>query len=258
LFLVEYEPDAARERDHTVVVVPPFAEEMNRSRRMVALQARELASQGIRVLVFDLFGTGDSDGDFGDARWEGWLADLDVVVSSARASGARASLLGIRLGALLAVEAAARAPDLDTIALWQPCTSGKVYLRQFLRLRMAESLINDKPGAGSVSASLAELAAGESLEIAGYRLAPALAEAVQARSFDNLRPQPRQRLRWLDVVAAEGDPPPAATQGVVAAWSAAGVDVRAEAVQGEPFWSLQEITVAPRLLPATAHAFAAD
>ena len=52
----------------TVLFIPPFAEEMNRARRMVALQARDLAAAGWDVLQLDLFGTGDSQGDFGDAR----------------------------------------------------------------------------------------------------------------------------------------------------------------------------------------------
>ena len=41
-----------------------FAEEMNKSRRMVALQARALAEAGFAVLQIDLHGCGDSGGDF--------------------------------------------------------------------------------------------------------------------------------------------------------------------------------------------------
>src|SRR5687768_8838655 len=52
-----------------VVYVHPFAEEMNKSRRMAALQARALAASGHAVLQIDLLGCGDSSGDFGDASW---------------------------------------------------------------------------------------------------------------------------------------------------------------------------------------------
>src|SRR3546814_1526626 len=55
--------------------------EMNRSRRMAALQARALAALGIDVLLLDLFGTGDSAGDFRDARWEIWREDAMAAVA---------------------------------------------------------------------------------------------------------------------------------------------------------------------------------
>ena len=50
---------------------------MNKARRQAAIQARALASDGFSVLVPDLFGTGDSDGELRDARWETWLDDLE-------------------------------------------------------------------------------------------------------------------------------------------------------------------------------------
>src|SRR5690606_27532247 len=54
----------------------PFAEEMNKSRRMVALAARAFASAGWAVLQVDLAGCGDSEGDFADADWQTWLDDV--------------------------------------------------------------------------------------------------------------------------------------------------------------------------------------
>ena len=59
-----------------VVHAPAFAEEMNKSRRMVALQARALAEDGLAVLLVDPLGCGDSPGDFGDATWETWVQDI--------------------------------------------------------------------------------------------------------------------------------------------------------------------------------------
>jgi len=42
---------------------------MNKSRRMVALQARALAGRGFAVLQMDALGCGDSAGDMQDATW---------------------------------------------------------------------------------------------------------------------------------------------------------------------------------------------
>jgi exosortase A-associated hydrolase 2 len=239
-------------------VVPPFAEEMNRSRRMVSLQARELAENGIRVVVFDFFGTGDSDGDFGSARWDGWLEDLAAVIQWSRAGGARrVSLIAIRLGALLAVRAGAAA-DLADVVLWQPCTSGKAYLRQFLRLRLAESIVSGKEQSESVSSLLERFAQGESLEVVGYELGAELALAIQACSLEGMEGPAAVKVRWFDLAAAESDPLAPATKAVVDRWARAGTNVTAEPVRGDPFWSLQEITVAPRLIEATTRALIAD
>ena len=46
-----------------LVYVHPFAEEMNKARRMAALQARAMAAAGYAVLQIDLYGCGDSAGD---------------------------------------------------------------------------------------------------------------------------------------------------------------------------------------------------
>lgn len=43
----------------SIVYIHPFAEEMNKSRRMAALQARALTLAGFAVLQLDLIGCGD-------------------------------------------------------------------------------------------------------------------------------------------------------------------------------------------------------
>ena len=49
-----------------ILFLPPFGEEMNRSRRHVAEAASAFAAAGWLVAVPDLFGTGDSAGEFVD------------------------------------------------------------------------------------------------------------------------------------------------------------------------------------------------
>jgi len=66
-----------------VVFAQPFVEEMNKSRRMAALQARALAGQGWAVLLPDLLGCGDSPGDKGDARWTAWVDDSVALAGCA-------------------------------------------------------------------------------------------------------------------------------------------------------------------------------
>src|SRR5882672_8203208 len=76
---VYHSPEPARPTHSprgAVLYVHPFAEEMNKSRRMAALQSRALSAAGFAVLQLDLFGCGDSSGEFGDATWDDWVADI--------------------------------------------------------------------------------------------------------------------------------------------------------------------------------------
>ena len=103
LFSLYFPPRLQLSEPKGVVYLPPFAEEMNQSRRMVTLQARELSKAGVGVLLLDLFGTGDSAGSFSDARWDVWLQDVGTGLDFLEQRGLRPSLWGLRLGGLLAM-----------------------------------------------------------------------------------------------------------------------------------------------------------
>src|SRR4051812_44835330 len=102
-FCVLHSPTAGVKAKGALVYVHPFAEEMNKARRMAAMQARALADIGWYVLQPDLHGCGDSEGDFGDATWERWIED---VLHSAhwvqQRTGIAPGLWGLRAGCLLA------------------------------------------------------------------------------------------------------------------------------------------------------------
>ena len=126
-----------------IVYAHPFCEEMNKARRMAALQSRRLAAAGYAVLQIDLFGCGDSSGDFADARWEIWKQDLHIALDQVRSRvDGPLALWGLRLGATLAADVA-RDPTLgiDQLLLWQPVSNGEQYLTQFLRLRLAAEML---------------------------------------------------------------------------------------------------------------------
>jgi len=257
LFAVYYPPAVMREEGCNVLYVPPFAEEMNRARRMAALQARGLAALGFGVLLLDLFGTGESDGDFGDARWSIWLDDISAAADWLTRQGSRAvTLWGLRLGALLAaVSASQQRNKFQHLVLWQPVADGKTMLTQFLRLRVAAAMA--ERGEGETTDALrTELAAGHAIEIAGYELSPELAAAITAARLDTLALPAETRVDWFEVTARAGDPLSPAGRRVIDAWRAAGITASDAVVAGQPFWSVQETTVAPELLAATRRLFA--
>lgn len=249
--------DGTRPRG-AVLYVHPFGDEMNRARRMAALQARAFADAGIAVLQIDLYGCGDSSGDFADARWELWHEDLTLAHAwLARRTGAPVSLWGLRLGALLAMDyARGAALALHSAILWQPVLSGRTFLTQFLRLRLAGDLLSiprNDAGRETTEGLRARLTQGEALEVAGYELAPALALAIDAAALTVL-PPPSQPVAWFEVVADATRPPaPAGTQ-LAAKWRAGGTALQAQTVAGMPFWATPDITECAGLLAPTVAA----
>lgn len=235
------------------VYVHPFAEEMNKSRRMAALQARALSRAGHAVLLIDLLGCGDSSGDFGDASWARWIDDVLLGCRwMTERHGAPLTLWGLRAGALLAAEAASRLDAPCRLLLWQPATSGATVLQQFLRLKVAGEMLGG--AAQGVMASLkAGLAAGIPVEVAGYRIAPALAEGLAAAT---LTPCPQvAQMDWFEVSTRDdGTLAPASVQSVET-WRAAGVRVSAQVIRGGAFWHSTEIEEAPALIDATLGVF---
>ena len=254
-----YHPPVSPQRG-AVLYVHPFAEEMNKSRRMASLQARALAAAGFGVLQIDLLGCGDSAGDFVDARWDAWKRDLALAQEwlQRRAPGP-CHLWGLRLGALLACDyAQAPVAPLAGLLLWQPVQNGKQFFTQFLRLKVASAMLGDsKGGAASTTASLrAGLAAGALLEVAGYELAPALAAAIDGVDMAAFVP-PAVPVYWFEVVPAAERPLPPVAARQIDAWRAAGVRVDSTLTTGPAFWSTQEIEECTALVDASTQALAA-
>ena len=241
-----------------VLYVHPFGEEMNKARRMAAMQARALAALGVGVLALDLAGCGDSSGDFGEARWELWRDDLALGQQWLQQRlGVPVSLLGLRLGALLALDYARSAPSaLERLVLWQPVQSGATFLTQFLRLRIANDMLAEGgEKSGGTQALRDALRAGQVLEIAGYDLAPELAAAIDVLDAAKLSVNGTP-VHWLEAVSADGRALSPAGAKVTAAWQQAGVDLHVHLVTCAPFWATQEITECPALISATSAIFA--
>lgn len=233
----------------------PFAEEMNKSRRMAALLSRALAQAGYEVLQLDLLGCGDSAGDFGDASWAVWVDDalLGCRWLQSQPEPAPLWLWGLRAGCLVAAEALRRpdAPAAANLLLMQPPAAGKPLLQQFLRLKLAGDML-DGPNKGAMAELRATLARGAGLEIAGYALGADLALGLEAAT---LHPPARacegQRLVWLELSSrpdAEWTP---VAQQAQQRWRDAGYALTAELVTGPAFWQTTEIEEAPALIEAT-------
>lgn len=251
---IHHAPPAGEPVRHAVLYLHPFAEEMNKSRRMAALASRAMARHGCAVLQIDLLGCGDSSGDFGDATWRAWLADVQHAVHWLRSRhDAPLWLWGLRASCLLATEAA-RLVSADRFLFWQPPASGKTPLQQFLRLKLAGALADGRPPKGDDPRQ--QLAAGRTVEIAGYRLHPELASGLEQAEL--APPSSTAQAVWLEASTREDATLLPATQAALARWREAGCEVHAQVVPGPAFWQTQEIEDAPALVQATVAALEAE
>lgn len=248
-----------------VVYLHPFAEEMNKSRRMAALQAQALANAGYAVLQIDLFGCGDSSGDFGDASWSNWVDDVSLAVQWLRRREATAVdaplwLWGLRAGCLLAVDAARHLQLRCNFLFWAPTCSGKTVLQQFLRLKVASGLVGGA-GKGVMEGLRQQLGVGRPVDIAGYALAPGLAAGLERceLSPDGLEPTQasgadRPRVVWLELSTREHAELTPVAAKTIALWRQAAIDLHSGIVSGPAFWQTTEIEAAPALIAATCAA----
>lgn len=239
-----------------MLVVPPFAEEMNKSRRMVTEVALGLAAAGVATVLPDLYGTGDSAGDFSDGDWASWRIDLTRASEWAAArAGSLTGLLAVRLGCALAADAVSRQelPAVPRTVLWQPVFDGPRFLTQFLRLRIAAGLM--ETGRKETLAELkARLQAGETLEIAGYGLPGRLAADLERLRTPTSVAAGLGELLWLEVVADAEAPLPLPSARLLEASTGAGRTVAWQTFAGEPFWASTEIVLNGALVAATVGA----
>lgn len=249
-----------------VLYTHPFAEEMNKTRRMAALQARALAQAGYAVLQIDLLGCGDSSGDFGDATWRNWVSDVvqgcHWLRNQSNTPGADSGQLplwlwGLRAGCLLAVEAASQLSDACNFLFWQPPAAGKPLLQQFLRLKVAGDMLGGS-AKGVMQAMRQQLTDGMAVEIAGYLLSPGLASGLErAVLVPPVGQGQGQRLEWFEVSTREDASLSPVSSQTIAQWQEAGFAARSHIARGPAFWQTSEIEVATALIAATTAALSA-
>ncbi|MGC8627771.1 MAG: alpha/beta fold hydrolase [Acidimicrobiales bacterium] len=214
LFARYYLPDGELARG-VVVLCPPFGVEAEATARAYRLLGEQLAAARFAVLQIDYDGTGDSAGlDTDPGRLEAWQASVRAAVDFARSAGARqVSVLGMRLGATIAASVAAGC-DLDALVLWDPCDSGRSYLRDQELLRRVY-MGDDRPeaavgGPGTASVEVLGAVYGPETvaELTGLTLAGCEGELAK-RALVLLRPGRRVRKAvsdWLSVHHVEVEP----------------------------------------------------
>ena len=236
------------------LIVPPFAEEMNKTRQLFTMVAQGLAARGIASVLPDLFGTGDSAGEFRHGDWRAWQDDLVKAAAWAESQGCRvSSLLSARLGCILGAETAARLPaPVERTVFWQPVLEGERFMTQFLRMRVAASMMEDRKE--TVGELREHLRNGQSLEVAGYELSPTLVAQVDGARLVPWLGDHLGRVHWVEVVRGEEGALSAPSRQVIEDARSTLRSMESHAIPGEPYWSATEIVRIPALVERTVDA----
>jgi hypothetical protein len=129
IFTLQY--PAEDHAQETVIVCPPAPQEIMRAQAALGQLAKRLQENGCHVLRFDYSNTGDSEGLSESASLDRWLQDILKVCAFAkeRFPGTKISLMGLRLGAALALRASQHV-QVERLVLWDPIVDGIHYLRE--------------------------------------------------------------------------------------------------------------------------------
>ena len=127
-----YQPPRAAPQDHGVLLCYPAPQEYMRTHWAFRSLADLLTREGLHVLRFDYYATGDSAGASAAGTLQQWVDDIGTAATELRdvAGIKRLSAVGLRLGASLAALACARSVPLRDLVLWEPVIDGASYLQE--------------------------------------------------------------------------------------------------------------------------------
>jgi alpha-beta hydrolase superfamily lysophospholipase len=164
------------------VLCPSLGLEATYSARALRDLAHRLAAAGWAALRFDYTGTGDSAGNWTDPDLvDAWLESVRLAVAEARTLGSpRVAVVGLRAGTTLAAAALATAP-VDDLVLWDPCATGKSFLREQRALAVfrREQAIEWGGGDEGMAVNTGEPFADGSLETPGIVFSAATMAALE-------------------------------------------------------------------------------
>ena len=232
-----------------LLFIPPFAEEANKSRHILAALGRRHSQHGIQTTIVDLYGCGDSEGDLDQASLDIWNEDIANAINHIQCENSSELIIGgLRLGATIAANFAAnfkhRQP-LKQLLLWQPIPDGTAYMKQFLRLKVAESLTSRKEGP-TTSEIIESIQQGNTQEISGYPLTKELFEHINNLRLSEMDIEVTAKLFEVNTEGSASIPFTKLSEKLN--------NAQLITCKGPQFWACQEIAQCDSLLDATQEA----
>nr|WP_172835800.1 alpha/beta fold hydrolase [Marinobacter sp. es.042] len=143
--------------------------------------ALNLANLGYPVLRFDYRGTGDSAGDLNGVTADNWVEDVGHAIQEVMdmAVVPKVTLVGLRLGALVAAKAASQHKQVSRLVFWDPITDGAEYVASI----RSDILLAQSQGSRSRI-----LEADGSLHFNGFAMPPAFQETLSDWRLNEIIP----------------------------------------------------------------------
>jgi exosortase A-associated hydrolase 2 len=167
-------------KQQATVILPPFAEEMNKCRHLISALMRQLEAKGHSSFLLDNYGCGDSEGDLDTATIPIWRDDLLQLLRILRDQGYQeVNFISVRFGTLLLFDLLNQVElplQPVQIILWQPMFDTTKFWQQFIRIKIAETMaIGGKLSQKELEQQLNN---GNTIEIAGYPISPAFYQSL--------------------------------------------------------------------------------
>lgn len=235
----------------SLLVCNPLFEERKPAQRILVETARALCQAGYAVLRFDYRGCGDSSGEFEAFSVPDWLADIESAAAflKARVSAPSAGVLGLRLGAALALKAGSAKSLFDFAVLWEPVLQGREYLEQELRRKLMKEMMTFGRSQVSRDFLIQELAQGRTIDFDGHPVTPALHRDLGSLDLNALSAPLPARGLLLAIGSSEKPSPALIACGDQLRKS--GMAAEVQAVREQPFWNLVGLVSCPALIRMT-------
>jgi len=186
LFGMLFCPESGLKKSRGYVLIHPFAEEKKSAHRTMVELSRRLCQDGFPVLMFDLRGCGDSEGDFGEARLDEWFTDITTVVHFLKLNTGihQLGIIGLRFSAYLSALYAASHPDVDEFIWIEPVIQPVDYLRKMLRHKLMKELCTDGVVNSNRDDLLKSLNNNTSIDFDGYEIGSGLYHDLEQAQKD--------------------------------------------------------------------------
>jgi len=197
-----YHPPMSREiRRCGVLLCYPMGHEYIRSHRAYRTLAVRLSRQGFPSFRFDYCGSGDSEGDHSDVRFDDWLDDVRAAAEHFKdlCGCERLVLVGLRMGGTVGMIVGARENIFDKMVLWHPVLAGARYLGELESSNL--SYLEDRRQTHHHRSLTTE--GNEIVESMGFEYSRALRQDLEALDLLEVTSRPAQRVLLLDNSEAE-------------------------------------------------------
>lgn len=235
LFGIQTLPDDSKAGSWGVLICYPLGQEYLRSYQAMQRLSIELAKNGVYVMRFDYYGTGDSAGDSGFANPNRCLKDIAIAITEFRDTCRidNLALIGLRMGATLASHVQS-IDNTDRLILLDPVISGSEYLVSLETMHEHLVLDHDR-----YQAPRLEFKGSSAHEILGFRRAENSAESFAQFDLNELNITGHQEIALL--VSGKNK----TAKDLTRRWQESGVNVHYQLVESDGNWNSGDLIEEP-------------